>query len=120
MLLVSGADKLHNARAILGDLREHGDELWMRFNRGASEQLWYYGALRDVFLRRLPGRLADELDETVRAIERQIDPEDPREPAGGGRLAPLVIGQLRETGLARPAHHRLRRTPGTRTMAVTP
>ena len=77
VLLVSAADKLHNARAILGDLREHGDELWMRFNRGASEQLWYYGALRDVFLRRLPGRLADELDETVRAIERQIDPEDP-------------------------------------------
>ena len=31
-----GADKLHNARAILGDLREQGDELWTRFNRGAA------------------------------------------------------------------------------------
>ena len=76
VLLVSGADKLHNARSILADLREHGDELWDRFNRGAREQLWYYGALRDAFLRRLPGRLADELDRTVREIERRIDPED--------------------------------------------
>ena len=76
VLLVSGADKLHNARSILSDLREHGDELWERFNRGAREQLWYYGALRDAFLRRLPGRLADELDRTVREIERRIDAED--------------------------------------------
>ena len=76
VLLVSGADKLHNARSILSDLREHGDGLWERFNRGAREQLWYYGALRDAFLRRLPGRLADELDRTVREIERRIDPQD--------------------------------------------
>ena len=68
VLLVSAADKLHNARSILSDLREHGDEVWARFNRGAPEQLWYYGSLRDVFLRRLPGRLSDELDRTVRAI----------------------------------------------------
>ena len=32
VLLVSAADKLHNARVILADLREHGDELWKRFN----------------------------------------------------------------------------------------
>ena len=76
VLLVSGADKLHNARSILSDLREDGDKLWERFKRGAREQLWYYGALRDVFLRRLPGRLADELDRAVCAIERRIDAED--------------------------------------------
>ena len=35
--------------AILADLREHGDELWARFNRGSRDQLWYYGALRDVY-----------------------------------------------------------------------
>ena len=76
VLLVSAADKLHNARSILADLREHGDELWARFNRGAREQLWYYGTLRDVFARRLPGRLADELDRTVRAINLIVDPDD--------------------------------------------
>lgn len=76
VLLVSAADKLHNARSILADLRDHGEELWARFNRGAQEQLWYYGALRDVFVRRLPGRLADELDRTVRAINLLVDPDD--------------------------------------------
>jgi len=70
VLLVSAADKLHNARSILGDLREHGDKLWTRFNAGPKDQLWYYGALRDAFSLRLPGRLADELDRTVRDINR--------------------------------------------------
>lgn len=73
VLLVSAADKLHNARAILSDLREHGDELWTRFNRGPREQLWYYTSLREIFLRRLPGRLAAELDRTVRDINRLLD-----------------------------------------------
>ncbi|MGA8540589.1 MAG: HD domain-containing protein, partial [Terriglobales bacterium] len=44
-LLVSAADKLHNARAILADYRELRDELWSRFNASKEEQLWYYGAL---------------------------------------------------------------------------
>ena len=78
VLLVSAADKLHNARSILSDLREHGDELWSRFNRGARDQLWYYGSLRDVFVRRLPGRLAQELDRTVRDINRLLDPSSGR------------------------------------------
>ena len=76
VLLVSAADKLHNARSILADLRVHHDELWKRFNRGAREQLWYYESLRDVFVRRMPGRLADELDRTVREINRLVDAED--------------------------------------------
>lgn len=74
VLLVSAADKLHNARSIIADLREHGDALWQRFNRGSREQLWYYGALRDAFCARLPGRLADELDRTVREMERMASP----------------------------------------------
>jgi len=76
VLLVSAADKLHNARSILADLRELGDTLWERFNSTPRQQLWYYGALRDTFLRRLPGRLANELDRTVREIERRVDAAD--------------------------------------------
>jgi GTP pyrophosphokinase len=76
VLLVSAADKLHNARSILADLRVHGDELWTRFNRGAKDQLWYYGSLRDAFCGRLPGPLADELDRTVRDVNRLVDPDD--------------------------------------------
>ena len=74
VLLVSAADKLHNARSVLSDLVEYGEGLWARFDRGPHEQLWYYGSLRDTFRRRLPGRLANELDRTVRDINRKVDP----------------------------------------------
>src|SRR5215469_15215189 len=33
-LIVGAADKLHNARAILTDYREAGEELWLRFKVG--------------------------------------------------------------------------------------
>jgi (p)ppGpp synthase/HD superfamily hydrolase len=43
--LVSAADKLHNARSILADLRVSGDALWGRFTGGKEGTLWYYRAL---------------------------------------------------------------------------
>lgn len=43
-LLVSLADKAHNAEAILVDYRTLGDSLWDRFNGGADGTRWYYGA----------------------------------------------------------------------------
>jgi (p)ppGpp synthase/HD superfamily hydrolase len=42
VLLVSAADKLHNARSLVADLRRVGDVLWDRFNAGRDETLWYY------------------------------------------------------------------------------
>ena len=64
-LLVSAADKLHNARAIVSDLRTHGPGMFSRFNAGQAGTLWYYGALAEVFARRLPGPLARELSDAV-------------------------------------------------------
>jgi (p)ppGpp synthase/HD superfamily hydrolase len=64
-LLVSLADKTHNARAIVADLRVHGDALWGRFTGGAEGTIWYYGALAAVFAEALPCPLADELTRTV-------------------------------------------------------
>ena len=61
VLLVSAADKLHNARAICTDLRTHGRAVFDRFNAGQEGTVWYYGALAAVFSRRLPGPLATEL-----------------------------------------------------------
>ena len=43
-LLVSLADKTHNAEAILFDHRAIGDDIWDRFNGGAEGTRWYYGA----------------------------------------------------------------------------
>ena len=68
--LVSSADKLHNARSILLDLRTLGPGLWDRFTGGRDGTLWYYRALADTFLRLSPGPLAGELARTVGEIER--------------------------------------------------
>jgi (p)ppGpp synthase/HD superfamily hydrolase len=70
VLLVSCADKLHNAQSILRDLRTLGAGTWARFNAGRDDQLWYLRSLAAVFARRLPGSLADELARTVAEIER--------------------------------------------------
>lgn len=69
--LVSASDKLHNARAILGDYRELGDSLWARFNAGKEGVLWYYRSLVQVFRATgtTPG-LIDELDRGVSELER--------------------------------------------------
>jgi (p)ppGpp synthase/HD superfamily hydrolase len=76
--LVSAADKLYNARAILSDYRAIGEALWARFNGGRSGTLWYYRALADVFRTLGPSRLAEELDRVVSELEQLAGPLPPR------------------------------------------
>lgn len=64
-LRVSLADKIYNARAIVDDLRVHGDALWSRFTGGRDGSLWYYEKLADIFTRVAPGPDADRLMRTV-------------------------------------------------------
>lgn len=72
--LVSAADKLHNARAILADYRDLGEDLWGRFNGRKDATLWYYRALVVAFRAGDPngglGRLVDELDRVVSELEK--------------------------------------------------
>ena len=70
-LLVSLADKTHNAKAILGDYRQLGDELWARFNGGREGTLWYYRTLSAFYTDALPGPLASELARTVAAFAEE-------------------------------------------------
>lgn len=72
ILLVSACDKLHNARAIVRDLREHGAALWSRFTGGRDGTLWYYRALVDAYRKAgsVDHSLVDELDRTVAEMER--------------------------------------------------
>jgi (p)ppGpp synthase/HD superfamily hydrolase len=67
-LLVSLADKTHNAEAVLFDYRVLGDPLWQRFNGGAEGTRWYYSALARVFSQTIPGRLSDRLSRAVAAF----------------------------------------------------
>jgi (p)ppGpp synthase/HD superfamily hydrolase len=70
-LLVSLADKTHNARSILRDLRkeEIGDSIWQRFSQPRDRTIWYYERLAETFKAVLPGQLADELSEIVEALK---------------------------------------------------
>lgn len=76
-LLVSGADKLDNARAIKQDYEKHGEPFWNRFNAGKEEQKWYYQSLAEAFLKRGKEfgqplqQIAEELDKVVAAIFKQ-------------------------------------------------
>jgi (p)ppGpp synthase/HD superfamily hydrolase len=70
-LLVATADKLHNARAILSDYRELGEELWMRFNAPKEDQLWLYGALVETFGQSsAPKVLVEELGRVVQELKQ--------------------------------------------------
>lgn len=71
-LRVSAADKVHNAWAILRDLRTHGDEVWKRFNAEPDDILWYYESLVRAFRAAGGGPLVEELDRIVRALRREV------------------------------------------------
>jgi (p)ppGpp synthase/HD superfamily hydrolase len=68
-LLVSVADKLYNARAILEDYRIFGPEVWKRFKRGRNAQVWYFDELLKVYQERCPDwRIVAELKRTVATL----------------------------------------------------
>lgn len=67
--LVSAADKLHNARSILTDLRALGEELWGRFTGGKEGTLWYYRTLVEAYGGAGRDPLIEELDRVVGEIE---------------------------------------------------
>jgi (p)ppGpp synthase/HD superfamily hydrolase len=71
-LRVSAADKVHNAYAILRDLRNIGEEAWKRFNAGPDDILAYYQSMVRSYREAGGGRLVDELDRIVRGIEREM------------------------------------------------
>ena len=68
--LVSAADKLHNARAILKDYRLRGESLWDEFNGGREGTLWYYRSLVEAFKAAGTNPLVEELARVVAEIER--------------------------------------------------
>lgn len=72
VLLVSAADKLHNARSILADLRRSGADIWSRFKAGRDESIWYHQAVTDAIAANPAhnAELVAELRRTVEELER--------------------------------------------------
>jgi (p)ppGpp synthase/HD superfamily hydrolase len=54
-LVVSAADKLHNLRTLIEDLRREGPRVWSRFNAGEAQQVWYLTTVVERLRDRLPG-----------------------------------------------------------------
>ncbi|MGB8028449.1 MAG: HD domain-containing protein [Terracidiphilus sp.] len=81
VLVISAADKLYNAKAILDDLKELGPAVWDRFKRGPKKQLWYFHALLEVFQKRLNNRTVGELKRVVDEIAYLVATEWPGEKA---------------------------------------
>lgn len=69
-LLVSACDKLHNARAILSDLRRLGPAIFERFSAGRGGTLWYYAELVDIYTANA-SPVAAELAHTVRQMQAE-------------------------------------------------
>ena len=89
-ILVSAADKVHNARAILADHQTVGDALWSRFNPAAGPDgtVWYYRRLEEMIVPRLAvlgGRraqlgtdLARTVDDLAMSVRRGVPDLDDR------------------------------------------
>lgn len=69
VLQVALADKLHNARSLLEDLRKDGTASLERFRGGQEGTLWYYQSAVKLFQEAHPGAWADELARIVAEID---------------------------------------------------
>jgi (p)ppGpp synthase/HD superfamily hydrolase len=68
--LISAADKLYNAKAILDDYRGIGSQIWARFKRGRNDQLWYFDELLKVFKEAGRNRIVEELERVVKHLRK--------------------------------------------------
>jgi (p)ppGpp synthase/HD superfamily hydrolase len=71
-LLVSAADKLHNARTILNDYRVVGEAVWERFTGRKKGTLWYYHALVEALRTRYPSPVVEELARVVAELDALV------------------------------------------------
>jgi (p)ppGpp synthase/HD superfamily hydrolase len=77
VLRVALADKVHNARSIVRDYREEGQDLWVRFGqRTPEDQLRYYHGLLEVFSKRREGPLVEDLRRAVAELAELADRAD--------------------------------------------
>ena len=76
-LRVAAADKVHNAYAILRDLRNTGEQVWDRFNAPADDVIACYESIVKAFRDAQRGsprpcKLVEELERIVKGIQREM------------------------------------------------
>ncbi|MBY0588003.1 HD domain-containing protein [bacterium] len=67
---VSLADKIHNARALLMELREEGPVAFEKFNGKKEGTLWYYREVSSILLARQEGPWERELARIVQELQQ--------------------------------------------------
>jgi (p)ppGpp synthase/HD superfamily hydrolase len=66
--LISVADKIYNARAIIEDYREIGPLVWKRFKRGRADQIWYFDELLVVYKSAGRSRMVEGFERVVEEL----------------------------------------------------
>ncbi|MDQ1246248.1 MAG: hypothetical protein QG597_616, partial [Actinomycetota bacterium] len=73
VILVTAADKLHNARAIWTDIQRDGVQTLARFNAEPDRLAWYYESILEVLRdREAPAVLTIPLAEAVSGIAQSV------------------------------------------------
>lgn len=73
-ILVSLADKVDNARAMLRDFRQTGSELWQRFSvKDPEDHLWYYRSLLAAYKQRTDSWLVDVLRRNIDELAELVN-----------------------------------------------
>ena len=97
MLALKAADVCANITDVVLDHREIGDDVWLRFRRGAAKQLWYYTTVAETVLHRLEGNepLRTELrDAPGRAARAQPVKSFSSEIIAGPRTTTNIAGKM--------------------------
>lgn len=68
--LIIAADKLHNARSIISDLREQGNSAWRIFKGGRENTLWYYAEMVRALAEDWSHPVLRELSDAVDIMQR--------------------------------------------------
>lgn len=83
VLIVSAADKLHNARAMESDFDRIGEELWTRFNGSSEDILWNFEQLISIYRAAvLDDRRTPIVENLAKTVERLKSKSASNRPTG--------------------------------------
>ena len=82
---VALADKLHNARTIVLDYRQQGENLWSAFTSGKDGLMWFYHSLLELYQPTDPSPMVGELRRVVEELEQLV--EQPMNPPQGMEIS---------------------------------
>lgn len=62
------ADKLHNVRTLVADVKRRGDEAWEPFQKDRDENVWFFTAFVETIKKRFSSPMLDELQSLIEQL----------------------------------------------------